>query len=75
MTKKAQKAGDTATEVSSSLLEPSPNVVDISVISNAEIFVDPKIDAFANVNIDPIRQIGLAADKQVSLVERLLFIS
>lgn len=64
--KKLQKGSDNVTEVSSSLTDPNPLVVDMKLISEAELFVDPKIDTFANINVDPIRQIGLAADKQLT---------
>ena len=43
-----------------------PPLVDISLLVAAEDFVDPKIEKFANVDMDPIRHICLAADKQVS---------
>lgn len=37
----------------------------MNTINSAELFVDPKIAEFANVEFDPIRQLCLAADKQV----------
>ena len=39
--------------------------IEIKEINDAELYVDPKINAFANIAVDPIRQLCLAADKQV----------
>lgn len=55
---------DSSTEVSSS--ENQILTVDLQCISNAELFVDPKISNFVDVSIDPIRQLCLAADKQLA---------
>jgi len=46
--------------------EENPLSIDLSVIAAAELFVDPKIEEFANVKFDPIRQLCLAADKQLA---------
>lgn len=40
-------------------------VIELSKINEAELSVDPKINSFANIAVDPIRQLCLAADKQV----------
>ena len=62
---------DRSTVVSSShLSSPVETVqtIDIKEINDAELYVDPKINAFANIAVDPIRQLCLAADKQVSFL-------
>lgn len=42
-------------------------VIELSKINEAELSVDPKINSFANIAVDPIRQLCLAADKQVTV--------
>ena len=42
--------------------------VDLSCVVAAENKVDPKIQEFASVSVDPIRQVCLAADKQVTKI-------
>lgn len=56
--------------VSSSHLNQSDTVqtIELSKINEAELSVDPKINSFANIAVDPIRQLCLAADKQVNEV-------
>lgn len=63
---------DSSTEVSSS--ENQILTVDLQCISNAELFVDPKISNFVDVSIDPIRQLCLAADKQVFVIFIVAFV-
>ena len=43
-------------------------VIEMSKINEAELSVDPKINSFANIAVDPIRQLCLAADKQVFIL-------
>ena len=69
-TKKKEKSvileGAAASSVSSSSQSDfRVQVIDLQTINSAELYVDPKINAFANISIDPIRQLCLAADKQV----------
>lgn len=62
---KQQKESSFA-EVSSSLAGDSQvQTIDLKEINSAELLVDPKISNFANITVDPIRQLCLAADKQV----------
>jgi len=68
-TKKKDKSvaheGAASASVSSSQTDSRVQVIDLETINSAELYVDPKINAFANISIDPIRQLCLAADKQV----------
>lgn len=61
---KIQKESSSS-EVSSSLSDVHVQTIDLKEINSAELFVDPKISNFANITVDPIRQLCLAADKQV----------
>ena len=61
--RKADKKKESAAK--SQATDDNPLVIDMNTINSAELFVDPKIAEFANVEFDPIRQLCLAADKQV----------
>ncbi|XP_066927582.1 retinoic acid receptor RXR-alpha-B-like [Clytia hemisphaerica] len=67
---KTRKKEDKIQQVVSSSHSSSPmeavQTIEIKEINDAELYVDPKINAFANIAVDPIRQLCLAADKQLA---------